>query len=792
MIMVKDDFLFSFIEEIDKELGACLRKVEEHLFSDAPTAALKGRVFIENLVKKIWRNEHQGAYKDQLYTFMRSDLITQIERLKKEEFITSEIQKDLHYIRQLGNKGAHEVAEVGDGDALIVHKKLYDVSKWFAEVYGTYGADIPDYESPLNKLKESTDIPEEKLTSLVEAKLDEMLRSKKLMDIAPKNVVEESAPYSLDSNEAINWRQRFEDLEISGSYLAYELSKLRASSSEAVDHADHFDVFKEYMHVQRPIENDLLEIVRDRKDNQKNLIFVCGNVGDGKSHLVAYLNQHEKELANQYKIINDATESSAPEKNAMQTLEELLCGFSDEKINEQTDVDKVILAINMGVLNNFINHEHENYHFTQLKQFIENSNLFTSKVVVKVSESNFDLLSFGDYHMYEITPVGADSKFYKALLQKICEDNEENPFYVAYKMDEEQGKSDTILHRNYELLMDKNVQHRIVQLLIKLMITEKSAIAAREFLDFIADVVLPGDYKNMMHWTAEEKLNQSLPALLFKHGAKSKVLKKLETYHPYHIRNEKIDDIIIRLNTAEEKIKYVLEEINNDAYRELMKQAFDVEINELASTNDLIEYFIIFQYLSTPEFAMMLEDEHYVDYLKYLYTFNSHRLQELGSLYKEISKAIFEWQGTPPGYNDYIYIENKSRYYLVAERLEVEPYLSQEEMMQAANPLPDLELSAFNNQITLGFKAKEKNEEYVYLNIDFSLYKMLRKVLGGYRPNKSDREKAVNFVQFVSSMLKLGNQEKEVLIHLVKEKRFYKISNDFFAGIKLERENSRG
>lgn len=785
--MEKDNFLFSFIEEIDNELGDCLQKVEEHLFSDAGTAALKGRLFIENLVQKIWREEHKGAYEDQLYTFIHSDLVSQIERLKSEDYITAEIQKDLHYIRQLGNKGAHNISAVGDGDVLILHKKLYDVAKWYAELYGTYGAHIPNYESPLNKLKQPEQIPEEKISNLLEEKLVEMLRNNKIMDISPKNIIKEPPEEYVAGEEKINWRKRFEEMEIPGSYLAYELSKLRASSSEAVDHADRFDKFKEYMHVTRTIEKDLLEIVRSRKDSTKNLILVCGNVGDGKSHLVAYLNQHETELARQYKIINDATESSAPNKNAMQTLEELLEGFSDEKIEETTANDKVILAINMGILNNFIHHQHDTYHFTKLKQFIENSSLFTSEVVVKASEDSFDLLSFGDYHMYEISIQGADSKFYKALLSKICDETEDNPFYVAFELDKEKNMANSILHKNYELLKNNNIQNRIIQLLIKVMIHEKSSIAARDFLDFISDIVLPGDYKNMNYWTAEETLNQSLPALLFKHPEKSKILKKISKHHPFHIRNEKIDDIIIRLNTAEEKVKHVLNHINNDQYNMLMSDAFDTEITDLASTNDLIEYFIIFQYLNDVEFANTLEDEHYTDYLTYLFNFNCHIRKGLRELYRQVEEAIFAWQGTPPNYKKYIYLENKSRHYLMAERLDIGPKEEKEK-----TPLKEAELDAFNDQITVGFKAKDDQAKYAYLNIDFSLYKMLRKVLDGYRPNKTDREKAVNFVKFVSKVLTFGNQEEEVLIHFVKEKRFYKISKDYFDGIEFERESMRG
>ncbi|WP_284692644.1 DNA phosphorothioation-dependent restriction protein DptF, partial [Peribacillus frigoritolerans] len=59
---------------------------------------------------------------------------------------------------------------------------------------------------------------------------------------------------------------------------------------------------------------------------------MCGSVGDGKSHLLAYLKNKYPDLVNKFMIHNDATESFDPQKSSLDTLAEILKPFSDEKI----------------------------------------------------------------------------------------------------------------------------------------------------------------------------------------------------------------------------------------------------------------------------------------------------------------------------------------------------------------------------------------------------------------------------------------------------------------------------
>jgi DNA phosphorothioation-dependent restriction protein DptF len=111
------------------------------------------------------------------------------------------------------------------------------------------------------------------------------------------------------------------------------LKRLKESSREAVENTDYFSDFNEYMHIKRPVEDELLELLK-KQFNQKNRnSYYCGGVGDGKSHIIAYLKNTHPDLLNKFNIHNDATESFQPTKTSLETLNEFLDDFSDERID---------------------------------------------------------------------------------------------------------------------------------------------------------------------------------------------------------------------------------------------------------------------------------------------------------------------------------------------------------------------------------------------------------------------------------------------------------------------------
>ena len=301
------------------------------------------------------------------------------------------------------------------------------------------------------------------------------------------------------------------------SYLEYEVGRLKITAAEAVEHAQHFTEFKKYLHVDRPIQRDIEMLLRNRREiDAPHLLLLCGSVGDGKSHLLAYLNNSEEGLLSGYKVFNDATESARPEETALETLEETFKNFSDE--HWETTEEKIVIAINLGVLHKFVMSNQKKYTFNQFKKIIQESGIFDEGTVKKQQKGNINLVSFDHYQMYDLSEDGVQSDYLMNLLRKVCQKDVSNPFYAAYKKDEMSGIR-TVVHENFDFLEREQVQHRIVQLMCRLMIERKVSISSRHFLNFVADIILPlSDAKG---------IEQYVPSLLYNNRGRSDLLNEV-------------------------------------------------------------------------------------------------------------------------------------------------------------------------------------------------------------------------------------------------------------------------
>lgn len=109
------------------------------------------------------------------------------------------------------------------------------------------------------------------------------------------------------------------------------ISNLSSSSKESIVNTEEFNYFNEYLHIHRRIEDRLKEALVKLKNEDNGIIFLVGSVGDGKSHLLSYLNKNNKELFQNVYIYNDATESNNPYKTAVETLVEKLRQYEKKK-----------------------------------------------------------------------------------------------------------------------------------------------------------------------------------------------------------------------------------------------------------------------------------------------------------------------------------------------------------------------------------------------------------------------------------------------------------------------------
>ncbi|WP_419883511.1 DNA phosphorothioation-dependent restriction protein DptF [Peribacillus sp. B-H-3] len=757
-------YFLSFLENVHPIAAQNAKKLEQLLFEDPSSSIVKARLFAEEILKGVLQNEKDAPYLPTLFD--------KLSYLTREGVFNKEIQQSFDIIRLSGNKAAHDGKFNDITIAFKLHREVYKIGVWFYEVYSSEQVQIPIYEIPKPRQNDNIEeIVQKKILELLGTGLFEQEKITK----EPASVNEGTDKSQEHGSDAPNIIRK--DLKPGGSYLLRELSRLKDSSQEAIENASQFSIFKNYMHVDRKIQKDLGGILEKNANRSRgNLILLCGSVGDGKSHLLAYLKEKKAHLIDKYTIFNDATESFSPNKNAMETLEEILRNFSDEKID--TCTDKVILAINMGVLHNFTTKEHKRHSYTILQKFVADSDLFSQNITTYFGSETFDLLSFADYHSYELTEEGTESSFYSALLEKVFNPADNNPFFLALKEDEK-NSVETMIHQNYRFLQNKFVQEQIVQLIIQTIVKKKLVISARSFLNFIADILIPDEVKSLELATEFEKLEFSLPNLLFNRRERSTILLAISQLDPIHRRAEEIDQLVIDLNTLTDW-KSLLEEYIKDKTPVSWLSPFVAKSNLTGySFNLFFESFVRITFLCNQEFALQIAEQSYEKYIKNLYSFNIGDKRKIREFYDEIKAVIYKWKGTPK--KDFIYMNKSSEKFRLAQKLNLRPSIDH------LKPSSKEKLDTFKSSILLAYRDWE-SENIIDLDIDYPLYELLTKVQDGYCPNKKDEEDAIKFVEFIEKLMALGDKKKEMLVYFPQDHKFYMIKRDDFGSFVFERE----
>ncbi|MBO3284810.1 DNA phosphorothioation-dependent restriction protein DptF [Paenibacillus sp. FSL M8-0228] len=742
------DLLESISPEAAREFGL----MNQLFFQDKGSAAVKARTFLELVINKVLEFEKDNI---NMPSIVYAKLVDKISYLVAEGFVGQDIQLAMNSVRKIGNKAAHDGSDITYPDVFSAHKNAHSVGVWFLELYSKQHFEAPEYEEP----KPQSDLNASEIESMVKSYLKEngLIRDQKT-EATDKEINQEEI-------SILN-----KDLPKGESYLIRELKRLQESSKEAVESAGSFSYYKDYLHVKRGPQAQVEKMLERKLDQQgSNLLFICGSVGDGKSHLLAYLRSHRPELIKEYTIINDATESYSPEMNAMETLVKALEGFKDQNLS--TSIQKVILAINMGVLHNFV-YDPNNAEFKGLASFIENSGLFTPELTPYFTSEHFDLVSFGDYHPYELTAEGPTSDFYSELMNKIFMKSEKNPFYLAHQEDLESGIY-TITHYNYELLQNEQIQKSILELVIEIIIKYKLVISARTYLNFIVDIIMPDHPVSIVKMDEYDVLDNMTPNLLFNREDRSVLLKWFHKISPLNrIRSKEIDELIVALHSLHNKQEVIKEYIRDDVANHWFLKFW--EGNEQVdhhAFNKISDAIILTAHLQNKDFYDTTRDQDYKLYTHRLYGFNAKDMDSIREIYNETKSVIYQWKGTPK--EEYIYISPVHEKYRLAQRMKLSPNIKHIKMQSGEK------LEIFKDRINIAF---EIGGSVHHLEIDYTLFHLFRRVLDGYRPNRQDEEEMVHFIEFIEKLMRSGEKKDQLLIHYITDNKIFYLSKDEFSG----------
>lgn len=481
--------------------------------------------------------------------------------------------------------------------------------------------------------------------------------------------------------------------------------------------------------------------------------------------MLSYLKNNDGEdLLKDFIIFNDGTESFSPNKSAIDTLNKILDDFSDEKLNNKVEPTKsIIIAINLGVLNNFIDSEYgERYGL--LRSYVYKKEILTSNTNTEIisNDSYFQSINFSDYHLFNLKKDGINVVFMDKMMDKIFGEFEDNPFYQKYKTeccDRCVWESSCPVKHNFEFLKNKKCQSFISGMLVECIIKDKLILTAREFQNFLYDIVVPTDFDPSLTFTKPDikkrldvYIKSITPFLMFEQKDSSPLMNIVKNTDPVTIRSEKTDEEAINF--------YAMASITNDIQREFSSLPYgkffldEQVINKISDDKTYRSRLFSVIRRCQSFFSSDFLNEDYRQFLKYLYYFNTNNIIKLDYLYVQVEAAVKQWCGTDN--DDNLCIETNKLGYRLYEEVNFEVYDEALEVIQ------DNELSRFTNHICVKFESKNKKD--ISLEIDYNLFELITKLNNGYIQTFEDRNNHAGFLTFIQKIKKNGNSSKKVIV----------------------------
>ncbi|WP_251009809.1 DUF4145 domain-containing protein [Bacillus sp. ISL-39] len=151
--MSTNTYFYQFLEPISKELALLAKELENSIFSSPRTMLTHSRVFIENILQQVTKEEA-------IAVDARTGLKEQLDLLNDQGYLIPEIRDALHLVRRMGNQAAHDARMFRFSEALLSWEALYSIVKWYVEVYGPVDVVVPEYQDPSPQAEKAFDMTE--------------------------------------------------------------------------------------------------------------------------------------------------------------------------------------------------------------------------------------------------------------------------------------------------------------------------------------------------------------------------------------------------------------------------------------------------------------------------------------------------------------------------------------------------------------------------------------------------------------------------------------------------------
>lgn len=513
------------------------------------------------------------------------------------------------------------------------------------------------------------------------------------------------------------------------------LSTLSRSSAQAVSTlakaSDEIEAFKSYLYVDTPIKKKFASLLDEHKGS-KQIIFLCGSSGDGKSEL---LRHHYDHFKNDYVFHLDATHSFKPNQNAIEALDELFEKYADS--------DKpLVIGINIGMMFNYLNSGAERHSLVKnaIGRFINGEREF----------GHFSFVSFEDYPKFSLAADEVGSSFISQLLEKITSATDENPLYKAYLNDSR--KHSRIEYQNYRILQESTVQELIVKLLLQARLKYDQFFSSRSLLDFIYHLIAGG---------------QSIFDNLFNANSGG-LAGSLSSFDPCLIRSKSIDEFVVQQSLS-------VKDETFESFQASFVAQYQVEIEKYTPSTWIRAFFLLrkvdigngYHRSFESDFEQPLFDE----YVRIWQMHHAEKpdLKMLREFYKKsliASLVKFANRLVSKVVKDGIYISERNGVVISSKvDLKMDP--------KRINDGQANKINFFNAYLCIG------DEEIQAFPVTISFLELAERILGGYRPNRHDKNSVVILEEVIEDITAIAGQSSSLNFHKADNSAHWSLSLEY-------------
>lgn len=530
--------------------------------------------------------------------------------------------------------------------------------------------------------------------------------------------------------------------------------------------ADFSDAYTMYMHVDRPVQEEFVSILkRTYASPNAQLILLCGSVGDGKSHMLSYCREVYPDMMKEFYVHNDSTASLYIDKPASFTLNELMEDFTDDKISSSSQ--KVILAINLGTLSNFIEEDVDN-RFKRLRAYVDRAGILDAHAGSDSDDANFHCVNFADYHLFELTKNGPESTYIQGILSRITAPDKDNVFYTAYCgcCQNCDNGSRCPVKMNYEMLGKKEIQAGIIRVLVETIIKNKLILSTRALLNFIYEILVDErcfdrgslePQKEPGKMSSVQYCEGLLPNMLFGRHESSGVLNAVGSVDPMKIRNEAIDDFFVYYENSSDILGIIKSDL--EEYSTVLKRLESINFGDNSTHSvreSILRLFVRLCWLTQRRQDLLSDDVDYLDYMVALFNWNNADYKNLKDVYNIVEKGVLAWNGPVEKNEMRLPINDKKTNYHLVQEIQVKA------LPDSGDGEKKEVLYSFRDELKLRYRYGDSS--VAELDVDFSLYALLKRVIHGYIPSLNDKRVNVKCMEFIKKISGGGKKLESLII----------------------------